>query len=123
MNIKNAGRKKIEIDKNIFEELCNIHCIKNEICSVLNCNEQTLTRWCKDTYNKGFADVYSELSAGGKISLRRMQFETAKKGNVAMLIWLGKQFLGQVDKVENKNIEEAKKYNINVNFAGRAANK
>jgi hypothetical protein len=33
-----------------------------------------------------------------KISLRRQQIETAKKGNVSMLIWLGKQLLDQSDK-------------------------
>jgi hypothetical protein len=33
----------------------------------------------------------------GKASLRRMQFKAAEDGNVTMLIWLGKQFLGQKD--------------------------
>ena len=30
--------------------------------------------------------------------MRRMQFESATKGNVVMQIWLGKQYLGQADK-------------------------
>ncbi len=118
MNTKNAGRKKIEIDRNIFEKLCDILCIKKEICSVLDCNEQTLTRWCKDTYKQGFADVYNRLSAGGKISLRRKQYEIAIAGNVSMLIFLGKNYLGQSDKIENKNIDDPEIHNINVNFGG-----
>ena len=48
-------------------------------------------------YDRGFGRL--------KISLRRQQIEAAKKGNVAMLIWLGKQLLEQADKREIK--EEA----------------
>jgi hypothetical protein len=33
-----------------------------------------------------------------------MQYEAAKTGNVTMLIWLGKQWLAQADKVES-NVE------------------
>ncbi len=35
-----------------------------------------------------------------RISRRRQQIESAKAGNTAMLIWQGKQLLGQVDKRE-----------------------
>ena len=35
-----------------------------------------------------------------KLSLRRAQFEEAKKGNYGMLRWLGIQYLGQTDKKE-----------------------
>ena len=36
----------------------------------------------------------------GRMSLRRLQFEKAQTGNTTMLIWLGKQMLGQKDKIE-----------------------
>lgn len=32
------------------------------------------------------------------MSLRRWQLEAAKKGNVVMMIWLGKQMLGQIER-------------------------
>ena len=35
-----------------------------------------------------------------------MQFKKANDGNVSMLIWLGKQYLGQTDKVEKNNTHE-----------------
>jgi len=48
--------------------------------------------------------TYSGLIKGGKEnfkkSLRRMQYTSAKEGNVTMQIWLGKQILGQRDKIE-----------------------
>jgi hypothetical protein len=33
-------------------------------------------------------------------SLKRKQFQVAMRGNPALLIWLGKQYLGQSDKLE-----------------------
>jgi hypothetical protein len=39
------------------------------------------------------------------MSLRRMQWEKAQTGNTTMLIWLGKQMLGQKDRLETS--EEA----------------
>lgn len=90
------GRPKKEIDKKQFESLCNIWCTKDEICSFFDVDEKTLTRWCKDTYGEGFSDIYKKLSEVGKISLRRYQFQHAKK-SVPMAIFLGKQHLGQRD--------------------------
>jgi hypothetical protein len=36
----------------------------------------------------------------GRISLRRQQFKMLREGSTAMAIWLGKQYLGQRDRVE-----------------------
>lgn len=41
-----------------------------------------------------------------KTSLRRLQWKKASEGNVAMLIWLGKQILGQKERVEETIREE-----------------
>lgn len=38
----------------------------------------------------------------GKAALRRLQMHSAQNGNVTMLIWLGKQFLGQRDKTDQE---------------------
>ena len=46
-------------------------------------------------------DVQEELlkgKGGRRLSLKRAQWKSAMGGNVAMLIWLGKQDLGQSDK-------------------------
>ena len=76
--------------------------------SLMSCewSEGTIERWCKRTYELGFADAYKKFSATGKTSLRRHQFDLAKKGNAAMLIWLGKQYLGQSDKPITEQYEE-----------------
>ena len=98
--MSNTGRPKKEIDREQFETLCEIQCTQSEICSVLKVTDKTLTRWCNETYDKSFSEIYKSLSEGGKSSLRRWQFKKAQDGSVPMLIWLGKQYLGQRDKTE-----------------------
>lgn len=49
-----------------------------------------------------FRHIMSKKRAGGKASLRRMQWKSAEDGNTTMLIWLGKNILGQTDKVQNE---------------------
>lgn len=88
------GRPKKEIDKEIFEELCEIQCTEDEIASVFRCSIDTLSRFCKATYKESFAEVYKKLSEGGKTSLRRKQWKLAET-SATMAIWLGKQYLGQ----------------------------
>jgi len=93
------ARPVIEIKKEQFESLCNLQCTLDEIAGFFKCSSDTIERWCKRTYNQSFADTYKVYSQNGKISLRRLQFKLAEK-SYAMAIWLGKQYLGQTDKIE-----------------------
>lgn len=83
------ARPKLELDEGLIERLAMIHCPNKEIAAALDCHVDTLT------------DRYSELIAKGRdkgrLTLRRVQWEAAQKGNVVMMIWLGKQLLGQKD--------------------------
>jgi len=97
-----GGRPLTEIDQEKFERLCQIFCTKTEICQIFRCDEKTVTAWCKRTYGKGFSDIYKELSADGKMSLRREQFKRAMGGSDTMLIWMGKNYLDQSDKSRNE---------------------
>ena len=90
------ARPRKEIDQIEFEKLCGLQCAKDEICGWFDITDKTLDAWCKHTYNRGFSDVFAEKRGVGKISLRRYQFELAKK-NASMAIWLGKQYLNQTD--------------------------
>jgi hypothetical protein len=93
------ARPVIEIKKEQFESLCNLQCTLDEIAGFFKCSSDTIERWCKRTYNEGFADTYKIYSQNGKISLRRYQYKLAEK-HPNMAIWLGKQWLGQTDKIE-----------------------
>ena len=102
------ARPKKDINQEQFEYLCRIMCTEEEIAGFFDCSVDTITRWCKSTYGKSFAEIFKWFSAQGKQSLRRMQFDLAKT-NATMAIWLGKQWLGQKDEqvIEvNRNIDE-----------------
>lgn len=81
----------------LIENLSRIMCTDEEIASILGCSRDIF-------YNVDNEELYRQAiekgKAQGKQSLRRQQWEIAKKGNASMLIWLGKQWLGQTDKVE-----------------------
>lgn len=95
-----AGRPKKQIDQQLFEDMCEIQCTKEEIANCLRVSQSTLERWLNVTYKTNFEVIYKKLSANGKQSLRRCQFALAKT-NATMAIFLGKQYLGQRDFVEN----------------------
>ena len=102
---KNLGGRPSKlhlINQEHFEGMCRIQCTKDEMCAIFQVHEETLTKWCHATYSVGFSDIYKKLSSTGKMSLRRQQFKSAEAGNITMQIWLGKQYLGQNDKIEQK---------------------
>lgn len=101
-----TGRPKKEIDAEQFKGLCNIQCTLPEIAGWFKCSEDTIERWCKRELKQTFAEAYKMYSVGGKISLRRSQFRMAES-NVTMAIWLGKQYLGQKDVIEQVTDSES----------------
>ena len=86
------ARPKKEIDEKTVQKLAEIMCTMTEIAAVVGCSVDTLERRFAETIKLG--------QEKGKTSLRRWQYLAAEKGNTAMLIWLGKQHLGQKDRQE-----------------------
>ena len=94
------GPSKPMSDKE-FDQLVSmirIQCTRDEICGVLDMSDTTLNRRLKERGETNFEAIYKKHSDEGKASLRRMQWQSAHKGNVTAQIWLGKQVLGQRDK-------------------------
>lgn len=93
------------IDREMVQKLAAIGCTNKEIASVLECNDDYLARACSDELARGREQ--------GKMRLRQKQMEVAMKGNVPMLIFLGKNMLGQSDKheIKNENVEHTIKFN------------
>ena len=89
----------MEFDPTEVEKLGMLGATAPEMAAWFGCGLRTIERRMAKqdgefwrAYEKGFGRL--------KISLRRQQIESAKGGSVAMLIWLGKQLLGQADKRE-----------------------
>jgi hypothetical protein len=91
------GRPKIEIDWKVLEALCQVQCTYEEISAVLKVSIPTIQRRLKKEFNTTFEGYFKKHAANGKVSLRRAQFKAAMAGNTTMLVWLGKQNLGQRD--------------------------
>lgn len=94
------ARPRKVIDWQEFKKLCQIHATQEEIAGWFECSVDTIERACKRDQKAGFAELYKQWSAGGKISVRRKQIEVALSGNPTMLIWVGKQMLGQTENAE-----------------------
>ena len=81
------ARPKLQVDEVLVREAAALHCTMEEIAGLCKCSVDTLER--------RFAEVIKEERSQGKLSLRRWQWREAEAGNVGMLVWLGKQELGQ----------------------------
>lgn len=86
-----TGRPKFVIDYALVADLAKIHCTQAEIAAILGCSVDTLAR------DAEFCGVYKKGIEEGRSSLRRLQWAKANEGNPTMLVWLGKQLLGQRD--------------------------
>jgi hypothetical protein len=73
------------------ETLCSRHCPTEDIALELGIARATL--WDK------YSDAIKRGHSRGRNKLREMQWIAAESGNVTMQIWLGKQILGQTDKL------------------------
>ena len=89
---KKTGRPRADIQETKVEQLASFGCTNSEIAAFFDVNESTIRR--------SFAEYLTKGRETGKIRLRQMQWKAAEKGNVSMLIWLGKQVLRQSEKTE-----------------------
>lgn len=100
--IASMPRPKKPVDLEQLKKLLALQCTKAECAAFFEVTKPTLEARIREAGYEGFqafADVYRQA---GKISLRRHQWRSAEAGHVGMQIWLGKQWLGQAEKVENK---------------------
>ena len=87
-----ARPKKYNIDTEQVEKLASFGCSNTEIASFFGCS--------KDLISKSYSTNVSKGKDKGKIRLRQLLWKSAERGNVAMQIWLSKQYLGMADKQE-----------------------
>jgi hypothetical protein len=86
-----VARPRKKIDPRKVKQLAGAGLTVAEIAAFLDCS--------KDTLERRFAASLKEGRERLNASLKRKQFIVAMGGNPTMLIWLGKQYLGQEEKV------------------------
>lgn len=68
----------------------------------LGINIETLATRIKERFGMSFPEYKYKRKETMRINLLKKQYDVAMAGNVSMLIWLGKNELGQSDKNESK---------------------
>jgi hypothetical protein len=94
---RKPGRPRADVDLEQLEKLCELQCTQEEIASFFGLSLSTIKRLAATP--EGGAAI-ERGQALGRISLRRQQFKLLREGSNTMAIWLGKQYLGQRDKIE-----------------------
>ena len=67
----------------------------------LGVNIDTLADRIKERTGLSFSEYKEQKKEAMRVNLRKKQYDMAMNGNVALLIWLGKNELGQSDKTES----------------------
>mgnify|MGYP003288016460 CR=1 FL=1 len=120
--VSTNGRPKLVLNEagiQAIEDLSGYMCTREEIAAFLGCQPNTLVN---EENKELFEETFKRGQENCKASLRRKQFEVGMKGHAVMLIWLGKQYLGQAEKLEaavandDEKLEEMKKFMETVKY-------
>ena len=84
-----ARQTKYNIKGEEVQKLSKFGMTNVEIADFFGCDESLIRKSYSEYLTKGRAEM--------KLRLRQLQWKSAEKGNAVMLIWLGKQMLGQSD--------------------------
>lgn len=85
-------RKRVVVPRDVYE------------LAVIGCTDREIAQWFdvdEDTLRYTFASIIAKGREDLKHSLRRAQIKLALSGNAVMLIWLGKNILGQQETPTN----------------------
>lgn len=90
-----AGRPQSKIDWNEVDRYLEAGCTGSEIAGMLGIAPDTLYHRCGTDHNVNFSSYSQQKKAKGEALLRTKQFQLAMKGDRTLLVWLGKNRLGQ----------------------------
>ena len=93
-----ARPKKYNIDTKQLQNLARLGCNNKEIGEFFGCSA--------DLIEKSYSEFLTKGRSEQKMRLRQLQWNSAERGNITMQIFLGKNILGQTDKVETTNLEQ-----------------
>jgi len=97
-----TGRGQVTIDWDTVGKLLEAGCSGESIATQFGIHRTTLYNRCKVDMGLTFSTFSQQKKMLGDNLLRAKQYQTAMSGNVTMQIWLGKQRLGQTDKMEHQ---------------------
>ena len=90
------------IDRAELEKLMRLSPSRREAADWFDVSQSSLERFIKREFQISFEALRDKSFVKTKMAIKRAQIEKALKGDNTMLIWCGKQHLGQSDKVDQK---------------------
>ena len=97
-----AQGKKVEFTPEDLEKLAILSPSVEEVAAVFEVAKRTVQRYLR---KKDYSEAYERGKSKRRVSIKRAQYQLAMKGHCAMLIWLGKNELGQSDMPEIQGSE------------------
>lgn len=94
------ARTKANIDWDRVEQIAMAGANGRQIAAAIGIHYNTLERRCKEDLNSDFSEFLQTKREKGDHLLLMKQYDLAMQGDRGMLIWLGKQRLGQRERSE-----------------------
>jgi len=100
-------RPEIPVDWERVDELLNAGCMGTEIAAYYGMHPDTFYTKVEKKFNMGFTQYLQQKRSKGDALIREAQYKKAlKKLDNTMLIWLGKQRLGQKETASEITISQ-----------------
>lgn len=107
---KNLGAPVKIINWEVVDAVLQYNAKLEDAAEIAKVSSETLANRIKEEHGCTFSEYRDRKMSKIKVSLARKQYDVAMSGDRTLLIWLGKQWLGQSEKSEVKqvttNIEE-----------------
>jgi hypothetical protein len=105
-----GGRPRTELEDKMFNGWEQLEALipwatGEYIANMFEIDYDTLNRRIQERYSMSFSELKALKQEGIRLTLFKKQLDVALQGNPALLIWMGKQYLGQTEKVQTENIE------------------
>jgi hypothetical protein len=121
------GRPRKELDWHTLDSLATLdaslnYCAERQLIKwgeevsqqTIKAAREVIERRIQEKFDLTFTEYKDQKKEPVRIKLKQKQIEIAMGGNVTMLIWLGKQYLGQSEKHE---VSQDAKGTLTVNFS------
>lgn len=105
-----AGRPQTKFNWEVLNAILQYGATLLDSSEILGVSEDTIQRAIKKEHGITFSEYRNKKMGRVRIKLLQKQIDVAMNGSVPLLIWLGKQYLGQSDKqeIEQEKIGEFK---------------
>ena len=114
-----AGRPAAIIDWKAVDRLLQAGCTGTQIAARLGIRAEVLYDGCQREHKADFTEYSRQKKEHGETLLHEQQFALAMKGNLGMLVWLGKQRLGQKEKHEHAGPDGKDLITVTLNLGGQ----